>query len=63
MFSWEWKSGGIEKVNLYKFTHIPLLKKDTQLKPKKVTNNQKKKKASTKIYLKNHVQKKKFTSQ
>ena len=64
LFSWEWKSGGIEKVNLYKFTHIPLLKKDTQLKPKKVTNNQKKKKkASTKIYLKNHVQKKKFTSQ
>ena len=48
MFGWEWKSGGMEKVSLYKFTHIPLLKNDGQLKQKKVTNNhthtQKKKK-------------------
>ena len=28
------KSGGMEKVSLYKFTHIPLLKIDGQLKPK-----------------------------
>ena len=34
----------MEKVSLYKFTHIPLLKNGTQLKQKKkVTNNQKKK--------------------
>ena len=39
MFGWEWKSGGKEKVSLYKFTHIPLLKNDGQLKQKKVTNN------------------------
>ena len=39
MFGWEWKSGGMEKVSLYKFTHIPLLKNDGQLKQKKVTNN------------------------
>ena len=34
MFGWEWKSEGIEKVSLHKFTHIPLLKNDTQLKQK-----------------------------
>ena len=63
LFSWEWKSGGIEKVNLYKFTHIPLLKKDTQLKPKKVTNNQKKKKSKHQNLFKKSCSKKKFTSQ
>ena len=34
MFGWEWKSEGIEKVSLDKFTHISLLKNDTQLKQK-----------------------------
>ena len=43
LFDWEWKSGGKEKMSLNKFTHIPLLKNDAQLKQKKVTNNQKKK--------------------
>ena len=32
---------GVEKVSLYKFTHIPLLKNNSQLKQKKVINNQK----------------------
>ena len=32
LFGWEWKSGEMEKVSLYKFTHIPLLKNDIQLK-------------------------------
>ena len=31
----------VEKVSLYKFTHIPLLKNNNQLKQKKVINNQK----------------------
>ena len=30
-FSWEWKSGGIEKMSLNKFTHLPLLKNDAKL--------------------------------
>ena len=34
MFDWEWKSGGIEKMSLYKFTHIPLLKNNVILKQK-----------------------------
>ena len=56
MFGWEWKSGDMKKVSLHKFTHIPLLKNDTQLKQKKVTRNQKKKrkkKEMTQIILKN----------
>ena len=28
-FGWKWKSGGMDKMNLYKFTHIPFLKNDT----------------------------------
>ena len=40
LFGWEWKSKRIEKVNLYKFTYIPLLKNYAQLK----------KKASNQIY-------------
>ena len=36
----------MEKTSLDKFTQIPLVKNDAQLK-KKVTNNQKKKKAIT----------------
>ena len=35
LFDWEWKSGGKEKMSLNKFTHIPLLKNDAQLKQKK----------------------------
>ena len=34
LFRWEWKSGGMEKMSLNKFTHIPLLKNDVQLKQK-----------------------------
>ena len=52
----------MKKVSLHKFTHIPLLKNDVQLKQKKVTRNQKeKKKEMTQIILKNknHVQEKK----
>ena len=45
MFDWEWKSEGMKKVSLYKFTHTPLLKNDGQLKHKK--NKQQKKKAIT----------------
>ena len=32
-------------MSLYKFTHVPLLKNDAQLKQKKVTNNHTKKKS------------------
>ena len=35
LFGWEWKSRGMEKNNLNKFTHITLLKNDAQLKQKK----------------------------
>ena len=38
MFDWEWKSGGMEKVSLYKFTHILLLKNNAQLKQKNWQN-------------------------
>ena len=62
LFGWEWKSGRIEKVSLYKFTHIPLLKNDAQLKPKKGINNHTHThtKQSPKFIKKNknHVQKK-----
>ena len=30
LFCWEWKNGEMEKMNLYKFTHISLLKNDAQ---------------------------------
>ena len=32
LFGWEWKSEGMKKMGLNKFTHIPLLKNDAQLK-------------------------------
>ena len=32
LFGWEWKSEMVEKMSLYKFIHIPLLKNDAQLK-------------------------------
>ena len=70
MFYWKWKSELMEKVSLYKFTHIPLLKNGTQLKQKKkVTNNQKKKSPKfikkIKIMFKNksHLNKKKKQKQ
>ena len=34
MFGWEWKNGMMEKMSMYKFTHILLLKNDSQLKQK-----------------------------
>ena len=36
---WEWKSRGMKKVSLNKFTHIPLIKNDAQ----KVTRKKKRK--------------------
>ena len=57
MFGWEWKNGRIEKVSMYKFTHIPLLKNDSQLKQK--SDKQPKINKSPKLLkIKNHVQKK-----
>ena len=35
LFGWEWKSRWMEKMSLNKFTYIPLLKNDAQLKQKK----------------------------
>ena len=35
LFGWEWKSREMKKMSLNKFTHIQLLKNDTQLKKKK----------------------------
>ena len=63
MFGWEWKNGGMEKVNLYKFTHTALLKNHGQLKQKsekkpkkikKITQFIKKKKSCPKKKKKNH---------
>ena len=34
-----WKSGGMEKISSYKFTHMPLLKNDAQLKQKMANNH------------------------
>ena len=49
MFGWEWKSGGMKKVSLYKFIHVPLLKNDAQLNQKKWQTTKKKKKQSPKF--------------
>ena len=46
-FSWEWKGEMMEKMYLYKFTHIPLFKNDSLLKQNKKW--QKKKKHSPKF--------------
>ena len=56
------KVKGMEKVNLHKFTHIPLLKNDTQLKQKS-DKQLKKKKAITQLcpHLKKKKKKKKVT--
>ena len=63
MFCWEWTNGGIEKMSLYKFTYISLLKNDDQLKQKSDKQRKKKKKQSPNLLKnKNHVQKKKFMS-
>ena len=60
MFGWKWKSRGMEKVSLYKFTHTFLLKNNGQLKQKKLQTATPKKKAITQfIKKKNNVQKKK----
>ena len=59
MFGLEWKSRGMEKMSLYKFTHIPLFKNDAQLKQK--SDKQAKKKKINHLNLlkkKNHVKKK-----
>ena len=48
MFGWEWKSEEMEKVSLYKFTHISLLKNNGQLKQK----SDKKKNTITQFILK-----------
>ena len=51
MFGLKWKSKGMDKMSLYKFTHIPLFKNDAQLKQKSDKQAKKKKKKSiTKIY-------------
>ena len=54
MFGWEWKSEGMEKMSLYKFTHIPLLKNDDQLKQKsdKLTTPKKKEKKAITQFIK-----------
>ena len=54
---------GLEKMNLFKFTHIPLLKNDTQLKQKS-DKQLKKKKAITQLcpHLKKKKKKKKVTN-
>ena len=44
----------MEKVSLYKFTHIPLLKNDAQFKQKVISNTKKKKKKKEKK--KHHTQ-------
>ena len=62
MFGWEWKSGGMEKVSLYKFTHTPLLKNDGQLIQKSDKQPKKKKAITNLLKNKNHVPKKKITS-
>ena len=49
MFGWEWKSGGMEKMSLYKFTQIPLLKNNVQLK-QNGDQQPKKEKKITQIY-------------
>ena len=36
LFGWEWKSRGMEKMSLNKFTYTPLLKNNSQLKQKSV---------------------------
>ena len=52
LFGWEWKSGGMEKMSLTKFTHIPLLKNDAKLYIKKVTNNHTKKSNHPNFFIK-----------
>ena len=57
MFGWEWKSGGMKNVSLYKFTHTPLIKNDGQLKPKSDKQPKKKKQSPNLLKNKNHVKK------
>ena len=44
LFGWEWKSEKMEKVRLYEFTHVPLLK----MMPIKTKKSDQKKKKNTK---------------
>ena len=61
LFGWEWKSGGMEKMSLNKFTQIPLLKNDAKLK--KVINNHTKKSNHPKFFIKiKNMFQKKITS-
>ena len=53
---------GLENMNLFKLTHIPLLKNDAQLKQKSDKQPKKKKKNHPNLLQKNHFQKKKFIS-
>ena len=63
MFGWEWKSEGIKKMNLNKFTHIPMLKNDAQLKQKKwQITTQKEQSPKFFFFFLNNVEKKKITS-
>ena len=55
MFGWEWKSGEMEKMSLYKFTHISLLKNDGQLKQKSDKQPKKKKQSPNLLKSKNHI--------
>ena len=52
------KSGEMKKVNLYKFTYMPLLKNDAQLKQKIVKKREKK--VITQIYYKKKEKKNHF---
>ena len=58
MFGWEWKNGGMEKVSLYKFMHILLLKNEAQLKQKSDKQPKKKINHLNLLKNKNHVHKK-----
>ena len=55
LFDWEWQSGGMEKVSLYKFTHTPLLKNDGQLKQKSDKQPKKKKEEAITQFIKKMV--------
>ena len=50
----EWKSGEIEKMCLYKFTHIPLLKNNALLKQKKKKSDKNKSNHPNLLGNKNH---------
>ena len=53
LFGWEWKSKEMKKISLNKFTHIPLLKNNIQLKYNKKWQITTQKRVITQIYYKN----------